>query len=621
MSMLDLGLPDTLTFNFTRDVTSTTLKFPVPPGMNPVTFTAKLELPVAISYGSVTVTQENRTIAQVGPLPPNGSQIVIPLDGVRVSGNSLTLNMTMTAIPPVDFCWDYRAPVRLTGGAVTFAGTDAAPTAVATFLPPVLRRLTIAVPGNPSPAESTAAVQLAALLQRRYGALNFELLLVPLTDNAALFGRPAPLERAVILREGPDKGLTLETRDGLPTLSISGPGDELVNQVRLLGDNSLASALSTKAVAGPLSSDQTFAGTVMPLRLLERQPEISSEAIWPEVGITVDQTVFGRSMRGFHLYLVGSHTPLPADVGGEVVVSVDGKFVSRWPTEENGVIDHDVEIPDRLISRVTTVDVRVRTNGFMGGCGESPAMVLRINGDTQIESVPADPPVPLGFQSLPQSLLPRIRVGIGPDVFADTVRATQIVMALQRSSALPLTTVVTDIADATSGQDPAVLIAAQGWNDDTIPLPVRAEQGTVTFDGFDDGGNPTTVNVDSALPLGSLQTVVDGGRTLLVATSNGNPAQLDDLLRWIGAEPDRWNELDGRALISMPGTEPVAIPNPTIELTPRGENFYRWSGLTTVAGVAVAALSAAGAIAILLLARRRRSAGRHEAANQPVSKR
>lgn len=43
---------------------------------------------------------------------------------------------------------------------------------------------------------------------------------------------------------------------------------------------------------------------------------------------------------------------------------------------------------------------------------------------------------------MPQSLMPRVQVGIGSDVFADTVRAVYIIVGMQRLSALPLDTAV-----------------------------------------------------------------------------------------------------------------------------------------------------------------------------------
>lgn len=609
LSLTDLGWADVLSFTFSRDVTSTNLKFPVPPGLTPVSFTAKLELPVELTFGRLTVLQDGQTVSRLETLPGNGSSFTMPLPGVKFWGNWLNLTLTMTAIPPDNFCWDWRSPIRLTGIKVTFSGAEAVPANVATFLPPVLRKLTIAVPAKPSDAESSAAVQLAAIIERRYGGQRPEVALVPRADGAPPPSAPMSMERVIVLKEGSDtdKGLSL-IGQGMPALLISGPGEELANQVRMLGDDSLNSALSRKAVAGPLSFERRFAEYVVTMGMLLHEPQLDSEALWPEVGIPLDQTLWGHSVRGFQVYLIGSHTPLPPNLGGEVVITVDGEVIDRWPVDPGGVIDHRVDIPDRLLDRSTNLSIKVRTNGNSGKCGESPLMVLRINGATQIEAVPADPPVPPGFRSLPQTLMPRVQFGIGPDVFVDTNRAIQLVRAIQRTSAPPLTAFVTSLDQAVASGKPAVLIAAQGWKSDTIMLPVRADQGRVTIDVLDGGGNPTVMTLDTTLPIGSLQTVVDGHRSLLIATSNGSPAQLDELLLWATAERGRWSGLDGRAVLSVRGSEPVTVPNPAIELTPRRENFFRWSTWVVGTAIGVIAAAAAGALAILVRVRRRRSA-------------
>ena len=68
------------------------------------------------------------------------------------------------------------------------------------------------------------------------------------------------------------------------------------------------------------------------------------------------------------------------------------------------------------------------------------------------------------------------------------------------------------------------------------------------------------------MKVGSLQTVFDGQRSVLIATSSGSAAQLDELLRWLSSDPQRWPGLNGRAIISLPGQTPVAIPIPETEL-------------------------------------------------------
>ncbi len=600
LSLLDLGKTDTIAFIFGQDVTDVDLRFSVPPGLTPVALNAKLQLPVPLRFGSLTVTQGDRTISHLDTLPVDGAELVIPVAGAQNFGNWVNLTITMTAIPPEDYCWDYRSPIRLVDSSVTFDGSSAMPTTVSTFLPPTLRRLTLVLPENPSRAESSAAVQLAATVQRRYRT-NLDVSVISDIGPPPSPPSDAPLlERVIAIKEGPDPGLSLEGGGIVPTLQVAGSGEDLANQARLLGDESLPSAVSAKAIAGPLSYDQEFAGTSTTLARLLRQSGVSNEGVWPVVQIPLDQTLFGRSISRVVVHLIGSHTPIARDFGGEVTVSINDIVIDRWPVDPGGTIDRSFAVPNQLLDRSTNLVVGIRTNGDMGDCGDYPAMSLRIDGDTEIDASPADPPVPAGFRSFPQTLLPRVQVGIGADAFGDTVRAIRIITGLQQASGVPLATVVTSLDEAIASRDSAVLIASQGWTNDKIALPVNTGPARFSVAVVDSAGKETALNLDSASPVGSLQTVVEGHRSLLVATSNGNPQQLDALLQWLSAERGRSSGLDGRALIAVPDREPVTVPNPDFDLTPRETKVGTWSPWWVRGVVAAIACAAVGAAVILV---------------------
>ena len=598
LPLADLGSTESIAFILTRDVTDTNLRFSVPPGLKPVALTAKIQLPIPLRYGSLTVTQDTRIISHLNALPADGVELVIPIAGVQVFGNWANLTMTMTAVPPEDYCWDFRSPIRLVDASVVFDGSAIIPTSVSTFLPPTLRKLTLVLPEKPSQAESNAAVQLAAIVQRRYRA-NLDVSVIP--GGVPLPPSDTPLmDRTITIAEGPDPGLTLESGGVVPTLRISGAGDDLANQARLLGDESLPSAVSSRAVAGPLSYEQTFADDNTTIMKLLNEPDLSNEGVWPVVQVPLDQTLFGHSISRVLVHLFGSYTPIAQDFGGEVTVSIHDIVIDRWPVDEGGTIDRSIAVPNQLLDRSTNLFVAIRTNGDMGHCGDYPAMSMRIDGDSEIESSLADPPIPAGFRSFPQTLLPRVQVGIGADAFGDTVRAIRIITGLQQASGVPLSTVVTSLDEAIASHDSAVLIASQGWTNDKIALPVNAGRGRFSVAVVDSAGKETALNLDSAAPVGSLQTVLDGRRSLLVATSNGNPQQLDALLQWLSAERGRWSGLDGRAIIAVPDREPVTVPNPDFDLTPRDAKVGTWSAWWVRGVVAAIACAALGAAVILV---------------------
>jgi hypothetical protein len=214
---------------------------------------------------------------------------------------------------------------------------------------------------------------------------------------------------------------------------------------------------------------------------------------------------------------------------------------------------------------------------------------LTIDGASVVQSSEADPPVPAGLQSLPQAFMPRVLVGIGPDAFADTVRAAAIVVAMQRLSALPIDPAVTGISEALASRLPAIVVAADGWDHPEVVLPINAQQGRLDLDGVVDDGQSTTLTLDPALKYGIVQAFIDRGRSLLVATSNAAPGQLDDLLRWMSSDPRRWSQLDGAAVVSVPRQAPVVIgAQPAIGApVPSDPAALRWTAGVAIGLVAV----------------------------------
>jgi hypothetical protein len=553
-----VGSNSTLSFYGAQGVES--LVLPVPPGLLPAQLTAVVEIPVNLRAGMLTVSQDDRTISRV-PLPVGDRvPVVIPLAGVNVVDNSATLVLRSYLVPLDGYCLDPTNPLRLTDATIGYDGAELPPATVAEFLPPILRKLTIVIPENPLIIESDAAVRLATAVVARYGKQNPEVAVEPLAEGQTEPPGPAAsMERQIVIREGPETAVQLRGAGGVPSLLISGPPDQLINQTRLLGSDVSRLAVSSKAVVGPLKSTPQLAADMTTIRQLG-QPGVNATALSPQVSIGLDQTRLGRPVRNVRVHLRGNYTPLPTSIGGSVVAAINGETIDQWPTDSVGAIDRWVDIPDRLLQRYTNLGVAINIAGNTGRCGEFQPITLTIDGESPVQSTRADPPVTGGFQSVPQALMPRVEVGIGDDAFADTQRAVSLLVGLQRLSALPIDTEVVPFQQALDSPNPAILIAADGWSDQRITLPVSAhESGELTVFGLDGTTDQTTLTLDPAQRLGSLQTVVDGHRTLLVATSNGAPEQLDALLAWLNADPIRWSRLAGNAVIAPPGRDPVTL--------------------------------------------------------------
>ena len=557
LALPDLGLdPDVQLYG---QIGTAALTIPVPAGMVPASFNLTTQLPVFVRNATLTVSQEDRVIAQVD-VPTQRGPVVIPLAGVRVQDNAVSLLVRSYLLPLDGYCLDPTNPLRLDDVSVSYAGLEQVPAVVADFLPPILRKLVIYTGETPSRAEADAVVQLATAVTAHYGKQNPVVEVLPLQSSTApLPGGASAFERHIVVAEGPDAAVSLYPDGGMPALLISGPTGQLINQTRLITTGLSKYALTSKAVVGPLSSTPQLPGNETTIRKLG-QPGVNAVALNPQVGIALDQTRLGRAAHNVRVHLVGSFTPLPADIGGQVVATVANETIARWPADGRGVIDRWVDVPDRMLQRYTTLAVQVSIAGNTGRCGEFQPVILTIDGSTQVQSERAQPPVPGGFQSLPQALMPRVQIGLLDDQLADVVRAVQIMTGLQRLSALPINTAVVPMADAVKSTNPAVLIAPDGLNDPALQLPVSVPDAVpTTLNAFDDAGQTTTVTLEPELKFASLQVANDGQRSVLVATSNGASAQLDELLGWLGADVRRWSDVDGVALVSVAGRPPVTV--------------------------------------------------------------
>jgi hypothetical protein len=581
---------------------SQTLTIPVPSGLIPAALNANVQLPPNVQGGSVLVTQGGRTLSRVELLQADSTPISIPLTDARVVNNSLTFQLRSRLLPTEGEClFNEAIPLQLTDAAIDFSGSEAPPKVVADFLPPVLSRMTIFMPRSPSQAESDAAVRLATGVVAKYGRQSPDVDIAPLVGDVP--SPPSgPLERSVVIREGQAAAVSLQGGGGVPALRISGSKDELADQAELVTSDLSQLALSSKAIAGQTKPDPQPPASQTAISDLG-QPTMSAAAFEPQVFVRIDQTRLGGPVRGVKVHLKGSYTPLPDSVGGQVVASIGGQTIDRWAAESSGAIDRTVSIPDSMLQRTTNLRVAVDIAGNTGRCGEFQPVTLTIDGTTTIERGTADPPVPDGFQSLPQALMPKVKVGLGPDRFTDTGRAVSIMEGLQRLSGARLDPEVVPVKDAIDSTSPAVLIAATGWYDDKLKPPVGpAADGKLEVESVS-GGAPATLTLDPAPPFGSLQTVRAGNRTVIIATSDDSPGLLDSLLSWLDADATRWPSLHGDALLNAPGRDPVMVNAEAAPDDSRAEQSTPHVAVWIIVGAVVVVALGAGA---LLLRRRRR---------------
>jgi hypothetical protein len=606
----DLGLPQTLAFYGAESAQQLTV--PVLRGLKPTTLNATVELPLNLRSGIITVTQADHTIARFETPAADQTPIVIPLGATELINDAVTVMVRVSQVPKDGTCFNLESPLRMVNPTVSYTGVEQPPSTVAHFLPPILRTLTIFVPKSPSEAESNSAVQLAISTVARYRSHVPDINVVPLPEGqAGPSTPPRQMERQIVIKDGPNRGLSLQGPSDAPWLLISGPTRTDESDIAVLFSDVSELVAAPKAVVGSLKSSLQFPGNTTTLRDLD-QGAIKSVGLQPRVAVGLDQTRFGRSIHSVRVHLQGSYSPTPANLGGEIIVSVGNETIDHWPTDANGNIDRWIDVPDRLLQRYTSLDLELNVSGNFGPCGDfftagagNHLLELTINGDSTVQSSPAAPPVPDGLRSIPQALMPRVQLGIEPHSFGDTSRAVELMVGLQRISGVPLDTTVTGVQQAINSSSPAILIAADGWNHSDIVLPVSAAaNGPLTINGLGSDNKPATIELDPQMRFASLQTVFNRGRQLLIATSNGAPMQLDALLKSLSGDTSRWPSLGGVALVSVPGQDAVTVSQKNL---PGGTNSEGHSGLGWLwwLGGGWLIVAAIGAAVIIVRNRRR----------------
>ncbi|MVU82085.1 hypothetical protein GPX89_33210 [Nocardia sp. ET3-3] len=549
-----LGLGRTLQFPGREHEVSLTL--PLLPGLVPVALTGTVQLPPALAHGTLETRSDQRLLERIGVPTDPRAPIRISLAGARVEGNAVSVTLASSLLPEAGICPDdwTGQPFTLSDAAVVYFGEERQPTTVAEFLPPVLERLTMYLPSNPSGIESAAVLALSTAATARYANQPVAVDIRRLDSGATPPDHPpAFLERQVVIREGDPELRVTPGPD--PVLMISGDKDSLPTQIRLITSDLARAAMAGSATALGVPVAPQLAPESTTLAALG-QSRLSATAIGSvRIEFAIDMTRLGRPSKNVRIHLRGNHTPLPETLNGQVAVTVGDRQIAAWPVQLSGRFDEWVTIPAELLTRFTTVAVTLQPAGLTHGCGLEQPITLTIDPDGEVRGELAKPPVPGGLSAVPQALLPDVQVGLQTPGFADTVRAAQILVAVQRLTAVPLRPELVSFDTAVHSQQPAVLVAPNGEVPQSITLPLERSGDTLIVYG-DDADLETRIDLRPPLQFGSLQATWTGKRTVVVGTSTQAPDHLDRLLNWLLADPDRSFRLSGPVLLQAGDREP-----------------------------------------------------------------
>ena len=534
-----------------------TVSLPVPDGLTATSLIGTVTAPIDFSRGWIEVSADGRPVtrvefdaAQVG----QGLPISIPLGGLTVIDRSIAVSMIGHLVPVDDRCYDRSnyQPLALRNTSIIYDGTEAQPSTVSNFFPPILRKATIYLENSTSQAQQTAALLLSASIVNRYGSQPDAVVLAELPVGQTLPSNvPGLFERNILVGAEGEGGIDLASGpSGYPVLRLAGDDRSLVPQVNLLAANFNGFWAASQALTAPANTVAEISRDVVPVGDLRLGSLTASGLEHVQVEVPFTQSQLGRAMKNVTLRMIGTYVPMPSTRSAELSFSVGEQRLDTRAVDNNGRFDIEFTIPDELVTREMRVKVALDVSGDFQ-CGSSNGSTLTLDPESTISSNVAEPANPGGFQSLPQSMLPIVEVGTTRGDFADTVRAQRVLVQMQRLSYLPLQPRVQSFADAASSPLPAVLVAADGRLPDgmDLDLPMEtADQGLLRLRGLQFNA-----------PYGSLQVAEVPNHEIVVVTSNGDAADVDTMLSWLENDPARFGRLTGDVLVAPRDVDPFDI--------------------------------------------------------------
>lgn len=599
-----LGVADVLEFRDRSAEVAVSIR--VPEGLSPRALTTTVQIPVDLAAGHLETWSGDLLLSRTRLDGAEDSvRVEIPLERGQVRNGVLGLTMRTILHSSVEACpdWTERA-LSLRDSEVEFDGEPEAPRVLADFIPPVLERLEIYLPDEPTPAESEAAAQLATSAAAEFGQRGLEIEVLPVSGS-----RPAeasPFTRRAVIRED-DRALIELTDDAVPTAVIRGDATTLARETRSVSSDMWSLAVTSSAsLNAPLPAPRALISeaTLDELGIGSRSARSAGSV---EAGFGLDQTALARAVGDVTIDLVGSYSPPPADRSGLVVVSAGRTVLDSWTADGTGEIGRTVSVPASALGRYTDITVALHTAGVGAACGVLQPLTMLIDGSSRVRVGAPSSPAPAGFASLPQALMPRVQVATGSGDLADTARAVTILAELQALSDAPLMPEWVDEQTLLGGDVPGVFVTS-GPAPSELDLPLALTSGrTLEVVGAVEE-EPATLRFYEDVDFASMQVVEESGRALLVASTSSGSGELDRTLEWLSAEGGRWSLLTGNVLFTAPDRDPLELSTAEAVQVESAERDSSGSARTALLiGLAVTMVGAGVAGVVWFGSRRRRS--------------
>ncbi|MFP7365209.1 hypothetical protein SFC07_05440 [Corynebacterium callunae] len=573
------------TVNFPGRTTEIPIGFKVPAGVIPEFLSGTLQVPAEYSGGHLELYSADRMLASIPIVPQDAlAPVNIPLRDVPIVDGRVDMSLRVVMdVVGNEWCVE-ESQTTLLDPRVQFTGVTINPGVVADFFPTVLRNLTIYTPAQPSTSLQESALEIATSLGSAYRSSGVDIDVQALPEGSESPAvAPGDFERQIVLVDSPDTATTELINAGADNafLKLSGTGDALYDQARLLTDAMLPLAVDTQVTAAGFGDVPNLATNIASLSELGIT-QFSSEGVgFASIPLGIERSRLETFSAGLKLQIKGTYTPQPDKNSGQISFSLGDTVLDVFTPDNSGVFDRKFEVPGELISRYNEIVVRYKSTGEIS-CGNTQPIGLTIDSNSLITSKTSATPVQSGFNALPQAFQPSVDVAMSEGSASNLSRAVEIVMGIQSLSSQRIRPVVVDWDSAVDSKNPTVFVDATGHKVDQIPTylnqsGVSLEVTSKNAQNADNTQLTRSLQSNANLVSGSLQAVWDqsNNRIIVVASSPDNVRQLDGLLDWLDADKSRWTSLNGDVVVQVLDREPIDLstvdaPNSSLSAGPIG---------------------------------------------------
>ena len=591
---------------------SQSIRVPGPEGAAPATLTGTVASAVNSGNAFIEFSRGDDTIIGTVPIPdfgPNQRSIGFsaPLNGIAVEKGRADIRATLRQ-PGADEICGPVPEVTLTRLNVAYTGDSTPSTTIDNFFAPVLQRVTIYVPTDPTAAAQQAALNIVATVTDRYRPQRVDVRVATADGTPPAAG---PLDRSILIRQNDTTAGVWLAEPGTTTahIVVSGTDSTLPTQVALFRNKLTSLAQTTSATVTEADSAGSVQGSNT-VTFGSFSENLSTEVLGTTTLVPgFDPTLLSLGRPGrVKIHLVARYTPVKQNERANLLAVSGSEVLATHALDESGSLDTDFTMPAPQVAANAPLEFRISYEPAPGACNPR-SVPLTFQIDPASTASAEETPVRMGgFSSAPLGWQPTLQVamdGTDPDQLAD---AAAVLVSVQRSSATPLMPILVDM-DQALGSGSGALIVADAAHAAALNPPLNTVDGATSLD------LPQRVRVQIPQGLGTIQAFAQNSRTVVLVSTSGNWNLVDPIYTFLDDSEGELADLRGDVLVAGAAgdTELLTIRSdgPTSLVDDAGNAWKIWLGFSAL----LLAIVAAGVVAYTSV--RRRAARRGAASDQP----